>query len=201
MEKGLFRSLKDEMREIYEYRNVLRSLVAKNLYGKYKNSILGFGWNFVTPMILMAMYYIIFTEIRVDPHIENRWMFISSAIFLFHFLTSCITSGTTVFTGNAGMIKKMYLPKEILILARATSSMIVCIIGNIVVICLIIITSYPLDWMYVLTLPVLLALSFLFGIGCILLLSSVAVYVRDIQYALGSLGIALFIMTPMRYMA
>ena len=194
-------SVRSDVREVIEHRNILRSLIAKNLYGKYRNSILGFAWNFLTPVILMIMYYIVFSEIRSESGIENRWLFIGSAIFLFSFLTSCITGGTNAFTGNAGMIKKMYIPKEILVLSKALSSMIVCIIGNLIVILVMIVTSYSIDWIYVFTLPLLLLFALVFGIGCTFFLSSIAVYVRDIQYALGSVGIALFILTPMRYMA
>lgn len=196
-----YKSVQSDLREVYESRNILRSLVAKNLYGKYRNSFLGFAWNFITPLVLMVMYYIIFTEIKTSTSIENRWVFLSTAIFLFTFLTHCITGGTRVFTGNTAMIKKMYLPKEILVLANAISSMIVCLIGYAVVLIALTIASYPLDVMCVLLLLPLLALTFIFGIGCLFLLSSLAVYVRDIQYALGSIGIALFVMTPMRYMA
>ena len=198
---SLITTLKSELKEIYDSRNVLRSLVAKKLYGKYRNSFLGFAWNFITPLVLMLMYYIIFSEIRGDGGIENRWVFISTAIFLFTFLSHCITGGTGVFTGNAGLIKKMYIPKEILILSNAISSMIVCIIGYTIVLLSLIISGYPLNWMCLAALPILLVLSFIFGIGCMFFLSSIAVYVRDIQYALGSVGIALFVLTPMRYMA
>ena len=126
MSSGILGSLKKDMWEIYDHRNVLRSLIAKNLYGKYRNSFLGFAWNFLTPLILMVMYYIMFTEVRSGSSIENRWLFIGSTIFLFNFLTGCIVGGTNVFTGNVGLIKKMYMPKEILVLARTISSMIVC---------------------------------------------------------------------------
>ena len=199
--KTKYRLFCRDLKEIYDSRSILRSLVAKNLYGKYRNSLLGFAWNFITPLILMILYYIIFTEIRADTGIENRWVFLSTAIFLFTFLTHCITGGTGAFIGNAGMIKKMYFPKEILVLSNAISSMIVCLIGYAIVLIALVVTSYPLDWPCLLFLLPLLALAFVFGIGCIFFLSSIAVYVRDIQYALGSIGIALFIMTPMRYMA
>ena len=106
-----------------------------------------------------------------------------------------------MFTSNAGIIKKMYLPKELLVLANALSSMIVCLIGYAIVSIALALTSYPLEWTCVLLLLPLLVLAFVFGVGCIFFLSSIAVYVRDIQYALGSIGIALFIITPMRYMA
>lgn len=190
-----------DFRDIYEARNILRSLVAKHLYGKYRNSVLGFAWNFITPLILLLMYYLIFTEIRGDSNIENKWVFITSAIFMFNFLIQCITGGTTAFTGNANMIKKMYFPKEILVLSHAISSMIVCIIGHIIVLITLAITSYPIDFYCILLLLPLLILAFIFGLGTIFFLSTLTVYVRDIQYALGSIGIALFILTPMRYMA
>ena len=199
---SVVKNIMRDVREVYDSRNVLRSLVAKNLYGKYKNSFLGFAWNFISPIIMMLMYYIIFTEIRTGPSsIENRWLFISTAIFLFSFLNHCVVGGTGAFTGNAGMIKKMYIPKEIFVLANAISSMIVCIIGTSVVFVAMIFINYPINIHSLLILPVVFLLAFIFGIGCIFLLSTITVYVRDIQYALGSIGIALFIMTPMRYMA
>ncbi len=198
---GFADSIRRDLREIYDSRNIIRSLVAKRLYGRYKNSLLGFAWNFITPIILMVMYYIIFTEIRTGSNIENRWVFISTAIFLYSLLAHGITSGTGAFTGNAGMIKKMYFPREILVIADAISSMIVCIIGYGAVLFMLAVTGYPMDWRCMLFLPLLLLLSLIFVVGCMFLLSSVTVYVRDIQYALSMTGIALFIMTPMRYMA
>ena len=190
-----------DLKEIYEYRNVLRSLVSKNLYGRYRNSILGFAWNYITPLILMLMYYIIFTEVRDSGNIENKWAFLSAAIFAFHFMTSCIIGGTNAFTGNASMMKKMYFPREILVLSKIISSLIVCLIGYLFVIITIILTSYPLDWSYFFYFPIIVILMVIFGTGCVFLLSSIAVYVRDIQYALGSMSIAFFVLTPMRYMA
>ncbi len=74
---GRLGTLRSDIVEIFQYRNVLRSLVVKTLFGKYKNSFLGFAWNFVTPMILFLMYYIIFSEIRAETTIENKWAFIS----------------------------------------------------------------------------------------------------------------------------
>ncbi len=194
-------TIRQDLKEVYEARNILRSLVAKNLYGRYKNSFLGFAWNFVTPLILMIMYYIVFTELRAGSSIENRWVFISTAIFLFTFLVHCITGGTSAFTGNANLLKKMYIPKEIFVLSSAISSMIVCIIGYTVVLIALVITNYPIDLLSLSIMPIILLLAFIFGLGCIFLLSSLTVYVRDIQYALGSVNIALFVMTPMRYMA
>ena len=197
----LLKNMKNKAAELYQYRGVIHSLVYRNLFGKYRNSILGFAWNFITPAILMLMYYVLFNELVVGEEIENRGIFISVAIFAFHYLTSCIVGGTNAFTGNANMLKKMYLPKEVLVLSKAISSMIICVIGYCIVLSVLLITAYPVDLYCLLMLPVILLFVFLFGIGCIFFLSTVAVYVRDIQYALGPLGIAFFVLTPMRYMA
>ena len=200
---GFIKSIKSDIQEIIDSKSILRSLIARNLYGRYKNSILGFAWNFVSPLIFMLMYYIVFSEIRTGAGagIENKWVFISTAIFLFSFLTHCITGGTTVFISNSAMIKKMYFPREILILANSISSMIVCVIGYAIVLIALIITGCPINWVSILFLPIILLLALIFGIGCLFLLSSITVYVRDIQYALGTTGIMFFVLTPMRYMA
>ena len=195
----LLKTLQNDIHELYEYRNILRSLVAKHLYGRYRNTFLGFAWNFITPVVLMIMYYIIFTEIR-ESHIENKWAFIGVAIFGFHFLTSCIVRGTGAFIGQAGMIKKMYFPKGILVFSKIISSMIVCLIGYAIVLIVLVVTRYPLEWHYVLYLPLIIILMAIFGSGCVFF-PSITVYVRDLQFALGSMGIILFVLTPMRYMA
>ncbi len=116
-------------------------------------------------------------------------------------MVSCITGGTNAFTGHVGLIKKMYVPKEILVLSKAISSIIVCLIGYGIVIGAMLVLGYPMNWAVVLLLPVVLVLTFIFGLGCIFLLSTLAVYVRDIQYFLAPLGIVFFVLTPMRYMA
>ena len=197
----LINGVKNNIVEIYDNRNILKSLVRKELFGRYKNSLLGFLWNFLSPTILLIMYFVVFTEIRNVESIENAWVFIGVAIFTFNFMVSCITGGTSVFINNATLMKKMYFPKEILVLSRTISSMIVCMIGNTIVIIAMILTSYEIVWYYVLYMLPILVLVFIFGVGCIFLLSSLTVYIRDIQFVLGPMSIALFMLTPMRYMA
>lgn len=176
-------------------------MVTKTLFGKYRNSVLGFAWNFISPLIMLLMYYVIFSELHSGGGIENKGVFISVAIFGFYYMTSCIVGGTDAFIGNAALIKKMYIPKEIFVLSKAISSMIVCLIGYSIVLVGMFIIGYPMDWLTISLLPVIIILMFFFGIGCIFFLSSITVYVRDIQYALGPMGIAFFVLTPMRYMA
>ncbi len=116
-----------KLRELYSYRNVMRSLVEKSLYGKYKNSFLGFAWHFAMPVVYIVLCYFISEEVRDRP--EHYWILVASGIMAYHMLSSGVAGGTTAFTGNKGIIKKMYIPKEILVLSRTTVHLIVLLIG------------------------------------------------------------------------
>ena len=190
---------KGRLRELYEYRNVFRSLVEKDLFGRYKNSVLGFAWHFAMPLVYVAVCFFIYGE--SDRSIENYWVFVATGILAFNVLTSSVAGGSTCFTGNSGILKKMYLPREILVLSKATVGFIVMIIGYIIVIAMMAVTGYPLNPVAMLFLIPLTLMMFMFCVGCIMALSSIAVYVRDLQYLLTSLGIVFFVFSPIRYMA
>jgi len=196
----VYSTIKHDITELYAYRNVLRSLVSKYLFGRYKNSYLGFLWHFIPPIIYMILCFLIFTELK-DRSIDNYWFFLASGIFVFHFLTSSVVGGTSCFTGASGMIQKMYFPRSILVIAHAITSFIVMVVGYSIVIifaCIVGIGINPVALLYMLLLFILLMF---FSIGCMLALSSIAVYVRDVHYFLSAMSIVLFVITPLRFMA
>jgi len=79
--------------------------------------------------------------------------------------------------------------------------LIICLVGYCIVLIYILFVSYNTDILCILLLPLFIALSFIFALGCVFLLSSITVYIRDVQYVISSLSIAFFVLTPMRYMA
>lgn len=197
---GLKSTIKNKYDELYDNKSILRSLVVKFLFGKYKYSYLGFAWHFIPPIIYMILCYIIFTEIR-SRSMENYWFFLSSGIFMFHMLTSSVAGGTNCFVGSASMIKKMYFPRELLAISQSITSMIIMTIGYVIVIVIAAITGMEINWYSLIYVPVIFALTFFFSLGCILFLSSITVYVRDIHHLLSSMGIVFFVVTPLRYAA
>ena len=194
-------SVRDNLREIYEYRSTFYSLVRNQLFGRYKNSILGFAWHFINPLIMMVVYYVAFTTIRTGGAIPDRWLFMAAALFGFNYLTGALTGGCSCILGNASTVKKMYFPREILILSQATTNFIITLIGYAFVIAAAVIIGHHLDYLALLFIFPLLLLTFLFGVGIMLITSSITVYVRDFQYALGSISMVFFFMTPMFYIA
>jgi len=191
--------IRDEIKEIIDSKSILKSLVVKNLIGHYRNSILGFSWNFIIPIMMMIIYYVVFTEIRQNA-MPDFWIFISSAIFPFSFMVSNLTNGCGCIISNGSLIKKVYFPRAIVVLAQVISSFIILLIGLSLVIVAIIITGYPINFSIGM-LPIIILLMLAFTIGYTLALSAITVYVRDIQYFLSSMSVAFFFVTPMYFMA
>lgn len=193
-------NVKNDIREVYASRNILRSLVSKDLFGRYRNSALGFAWHFVTPLVMLAVYYVVFTEIRSSP-IPDFWVYLASSIFPFTFMTSNLSGGAGCVTGNAGMVKKMYFPREILVLAHVISNFIIMLLGYIAALVIIVISGFPLNPMSLAMLPPILLLIAAFTAGYVFLFSSLNVYIRDIQYILSSFTMVIFFMTPMYFIS
>ena len=191
---------RENIADIYNSRSVLRSLVHKDLFGHYKNSIIGFGWHFIIPMIMLAVYYVVFSTIR-QGSLPDFWVFLASALFPFHFMISNLTAGSGVIVGGAGMIKKMYFPREIIVFAKVISSFIVMIMGYLVILVTVIASGFQLNIGTMALLPVFLILMCLFSTGYCLFFSSLTVYVRDIQYLLNSISMVFYFVTPMYFVA
>ena len=195
---GVMTSMKNNVKDIYNSRSILRSLISKELFGHYRNSILGFGWHFVMPMILMVIYYVVFSAIRQDS-MPDFWVFIASALFPFNFMMTNLTGGAGTIVTGSGMVKKMYFPREIIVLAKIISSFIIMLMGYGLILGIVAATGYPLNLSTLLLLPIVLALMCVFVTGYCLFFSSITVYIRDVQYVLSSISIAFFFCTPMYF--
>ncbi|WP_400219649.1 ABC transporter permease [Methanomethylophilus alvi] len=195
--EGLLSHEKDEIREIYESRNILKALVVKNLIGRYRNSVLGFGWHFIMPIVMMCVYHLVFSQIRVSP-IDDFWVYLSSGLFAFNYMTSNLVSGSSVLVSNSGMIKKMYFPREILVLSQVISSFIIMMIGYALVLAITMLVGFNLTF-NILLLPLVFISIFVFVTGYVLVFSALTVYVRDVQYFLSSISMVFFFLTPMYF--
>lgn len=178
-------------------RVIFKSLVKKEILGHYKNSKLGVCWQFITPILMLVIYYIVFTIVR-EPNLENFWVYLSSGLFPFTFLMTCLGSGSSSIVNNAEIIKKIHFPRHLIVISNVVSSLIVLVIGYTIVISFYIILSVHLT-INMAMLPICIALTFAFGLGYSLLLSSITVYIRDLQYFIDSTKIAFMFLTPMYF--
>lgn len=185
------------LKELYNYRQLLKSNVRKEIRGKYKGSFLGVLWSFVNPLLTTLVYAIVFPFILKGGQ-EHYTTFIVIAILPWSFFTTVIAQGTNTILMNGGIIKKVYFPREILPLSVAVSALINFLISCIII-CIFLICSGIGFSIYILLLPIVVVIQFLLSLGIILITSSIDVYVRDLEYIINFFISMLFYATPVLY--
>jgi len=190
------------IREIYEYRHLLYSMVARDLKGKYKSSYLGFAWHFLTPALMVIIFYVAFTGIGIrSSEIDGYWIYLCIGMFPFVFFRGNLGQGSGCVVSNAGTIKKMYFPREIVVLSQVISTFVMFLISYLIIVSMIIVTGFHLSIYALLFLPVILLLSFLFTIGYVLFFSAIVVFVRDVQHFILAVSRVILWTTPILYLA
>ena len=184
---------------VYRYRHLLYSMVARNLKGRYKSSYLGFAWHFITPAILIIIFYVVFTGIRAVP-IDDYWVYLCIGMFPFTFFQTNLSSGSDCLVSNSGTIKKMYFPREIVVFAQIISTFITFIIAYSVIIVLMLLSGIQIGAFAILYLPLILLLSVIFATGYVLMLSALTVFVRDVHHFVDAIARLLFFVTPIFYL-
>ena len=116
-------------KELYNYRELLKNNVKKDIRGKYKGSFLGVLWSFVNPLLQVVVYAIVFPYIlRVKT--ENYLVFLTCGIIPWTWFVTSITQSTACITNNSNLIKKVYFPRIILPLSSVTSGLINFLISS-----------------------------------------------------------------------
>lgn len=187
-------------------RNLLWQLLKRNIASRYKGSVLGLFWSFAQPLMMLAVYSFVFGIV-----FKARWgdatagtsdvpfpliMFCGMAVF--NIFAESINAGAVVISGNATYAKKVVFPLEILPVMTVLTSMVfglawfaMLFIGSIVFL-------HEIYWTLIF-LPLVFLPLFLLSAGLAFFVSSLGVYLRDIQQIIGIATQILFFMTPIFY--
>lgn len=186
--------------EIYNYRQMIFSLVRKDLRGRYKGSVLGFMWTFINPLLQLAVYTIVFSII-MRSGIEQYYLFLFVALVPWIFFSSALTGGSTSILGSADMVKKIYFPREVLPISYITSSFVNMVLSFLVVFVVLLVTGYGFNLLALLYLPLIMFVEYILALGISLLSSALTVYFRDLAYILNIIAMAWQFLTPVMYSA
>ncbi len=185
------------LKELYNYRELLKNNVKKEVRGKYKGSFLGILWSFVNPLLSALIYAIVFPFILKNTQ-DNYLTFLVIGIIPWNIFITTIMQGTSCIWINSGIIKKVYFPREILPISVATSGLINFLISFIVIFLFIIFTGVGFSF-YILLLPFIVLIQYLFSLGIIFITSAINVYIRDAEYLINFILNMLFYATPIIY--
>ncbi len=184
-------------KEIYQYRELLKTNVQKDIRGKYKGSFLGILWSFINPLLMVSVYAIVFPYImRVQT--DHYLIFLICGIIPWNFFLTSLNQGATSITNNANLIKKVYFPRAILPLSIVTSGVVNFMISCLIILVFVLFGGLGLSW-HLIFLPVVAIIQYIFTLGMTLILSAINVYVKDVEYMVGFLLQLAFYATPVLY--
>lgn len=185
-------------KEIYAYREMIFSLVRRDLVGKYKNSILGFLWTFIDPLMQLLVYTIVFTYV-LPMNIENFYIHLFVALIPWNFFAASFTGGCAVIINQQDMVKKIYFPREVLPIAYVTSQFVNMVFSFVVVFIVLFTAGVGVSIIAILWLPLVIVIQYMLCLGITLLTSAITVYLRDMQQILSVLSMALMYASPVIY--
>ena len=190
--------LKDIMK-IYEYREMLKNNIRKELRARYKGSVLGFFWTFLNPLLMLIVYSIVFsTVMKVSIPNYSYTLFLFVGLVPWTFLSASVQQSTTIITANSNLIKKVYFPRIILPLTITLTNLVNMLLTFIIVFIALIFfkSSFSVWYIY---LPVIIIIETIFVLGIILFLSSITVYFRDLEHIVSIVLMAWMYLTPVIY--
>ena len=194
--KGFIASI----REISKHREMLSLLIRRDLKSRYKDSALGFVWTLVRPVTQLLIYYVVIGNfLQAAKGIPDFAIYVFTGLTAYGLFNEIISGSTSSIVGNAGLIKKVYLPREIFPLASVGSAIFNFLIQlGILLVATLALGAFPISPEIVYFIPSLLVLL-VYATAFGLLLSAVNVYLRDVQYLVEVVLMLLLWASPIVY--
>lgn len=185
------------LKEILQYRELLKTSVRKDIRGRYKGSFLGILWTFINPLLQVLVYYLVF-PVLMRGSMENYVVYLICGLFPWTYFQGSVLGGVNVIKGNAGIIKKVYFPRQILVLSQVLSGLINFLICIPIILIFVVIFQIPLSW-NVLWVPFIALIQSVLIYGIDLFLSAINVYVQDMEHIVNFILQMLMYGTPIIY--
>lgn len=137
-------------------------------------------WSFLNPLLCAVVYYIVFPYLMRGATIPNYIVYLVTGIIPWTFFATVVTTGTTCIKTNQGIIKKVYFPREIMVISQVLSGLINFFI---LYYCSFILFSFGVGIsIHILIIPVIAIIQSILCMGIVFILSSVDVYIQDLEY-------------------
>ena len=186
------------IKEIYAYREMIFSMVQKDLRGRYKGSFLGFLWTFINPLLQLLVYNLVFSII-LRSGVDKYYLFLFVALIPWIFFSSAITGGSVSVIAQKDLVKKIYFPNEVIPISYVTSCFVNMLLGFVVVIGVVIYSGVHISPLALLCLPVVMIVEYFLALGIAMITSAVTVYFRDLEHILTIIAMAWMYITPVVY--
>ncbi|NHN34271.1 ABC transporter permease [Paenibacillus agricola] len=192
------------LKNLWSHKELIKSFSKREVISKYKGSILGIMWSFITPLLMLAVYTFVFSEVfnakwgtGSDSKIEFA-IIIFCGLITFSIFGDVISRSPYLILGNANYVKKVVFPLEILPVVALGSALINSLISMGILIVCVGIFMNAIHWTLIF-IPLVLCPLMLLSLGLGWLLSSLGVYLRDIAQVITIAVQALMLLSPIFY--
>lgn len=189
------------MTDLLRYRDLVLTLVARELKVRYRRSAIGFVWTMLQPLLMMLVLRTVFSTLFQAKSSEvpfNYAVFVLAGLLFWNFFSQSIVSSMNSLRGNAQLLQKLPVPKMVFPLATILSGLVNLLFALVPLFLILLITGHPLR-PSLLFLPVSILLVALFTLGAGLLLAPLAVFFSDVIELVGMLLMLLMYLTPVIY--
>lgn len=197
---GVARGFIGQIKDLWAHRQLLDRLVRRELKARYKDSVLGFVWSLARPLAMLLIYYVALGKfLGAARSVPDFAIYIYTGLTAWGLFSEAVMSGTGSVVGNSGLVKKVYLPREVFPLATMGSALFNFAIQLVILFAATVaVGKVPTGdrWAY---LPLSIAVLVVTALGWSLLLSAVNVYLRDIQYLVEIAIMIFFWASPIAY--
>lgn len=183
------------LREVLRRREMLATLIVRNLKIRYKNSTLGFVWTVLNPIFMALIYWLFIVRVAKAPVSIGE---ILVGVFAWNYVVMSVMDAVHAVVGNANLVKKIAFPRIILPLATSMANSVNFLLSQLVVIAYLVVAhSAPSPWIALL--PLVFLAHFCLCLGLALLVSCANVFFRDTEHIVGVLLTAWFFLSPVMY--
>lgn len=177
---------------------LLRTLIHRELRGRYRDSMLGSAWTLLQPLLMTGIYYFIFAFLFNTSTIPNYALFVLVGIIIWNFFATVIPQGTGSLTGNSDIIRKVWFRRELIPMAVVIGASASTGILLILVIPLCVIANHDVLKTFWIA-PIFFVLLVTMAFGLSTLLAVINVFFRDVAHLVGVVLLPLFFLTPVFY--
>lgn len=192
----------NELRLLFRHRQLIAALTARDLKARYRGSILGYFWSLANPILLLAVYTLVFTKFFDQQFVEPYPLFLFAGILPWTFFAAAVLESTGSISSNAGLIKKVMFPAEALPLVVVLSHLVHFALAIPVFLAAIAIFAglgkFTISATILLA-PVLMLVQTVFVAGIAMTVSSASVLFRDLRDIVANLMQLGFFITPIIY--
>ena len=188
--------------QLFRYRALISSLVARDLKARYRGSVLGFFWSFINPLLLLLIYTVVFTVVMPGVHpkeLEPYALFMFCGILPWTWFSSALLESSNVLVAGGNLIKKVLFPAEVLPIVTVLAGLVHFCLGLPILAAFLIYYRVPVTPTDLLWFPVIVAIQLVLTVGLALTVSSLTVHFRDVRDLLANLLTLWFFATPIIY--